>query len=218
MSDEGLGIGHADGMALFVKDTVIGDTVRVRILKVKKNYAFARVEEVLEPSPDRAIPRCPVARACGGCQIQEMDYAAQLRMKEKKVRGNLIRIGGFSPEEDLNDEVFLPVIGMKEPWNYRNKAQFPIGTGRDGQPVAGFYAGRTHSIIDNHRCNIGIDENEYILKAVMEWMRDCHVSAYDETTGEGVIRHVMTRAGFATGQLMVVIVAAADRLPSEEAD
>ena len=216
MSDEGLGIGHADGMALFVKDTVIGDTVRVRILKVKKNYAFARVEEVLEPSPDRAIPRCPVARACGGCQIQEMDYAAQLRMKEKKVRGNLIRIGGFSPEEDLNDEVFLPVIGMKEPWNYRNKAQFPIGTGRDGQPVAGFYAGRTHSIIDNHRCVIGIDENEYILKAVMEWMRDCHVSAYDETTGEGVIRHVMTRAGFATGQLMVVIVAAADRLPSEE--
>ena len=216
MSDEGLGIGHADGMALFVKDTVIGDTVRVRILKVKKNYAFARVEEVLEPSPDRAIPRCPVARACGGCQIQEMDYAAQLRMKEKKVRGNLIRIGGFSPEEDLNDEVFLPVIGMKEPWNYRNKAQFPIGTDRDGQPVAGFYAGRTHSIIDNHRCVIGIDENEYILKAVMEWMRDCHVSAYDETTGEGVIRHVMTRAGFATGQLMVVIVAAADRLPSEE--
>ena len=216
MSDEGLGIGHADGMALFVKDTVIGDTVRAKIVKVKKNYAFARVEEVLEPSADRTDPLCPVARACGGCQIQEMDYAAQLRMKEQKVRGNLIRIGGFHPDEDLDEETFLPIVGMEEPWKYRNKAQFPIGTGRDGKPVAGFYAGRTHSIIDNHRCVIGIDENEYVLEAVMEWMRSCHVSAYDESAGSGVIRHVMTRAGFATGQLMVVIVAAADRLPAED--
>ena len=225
MSDEGLGIGHAEGMALFVKDAVVGDRVRAKAVKVKKNYAFARIEEVLQPSKDRTEPVCPVARSCGGCQIQEMRYEAQLRLKEQKVRNNLTRIGGFhiddnrivnsadmkaigSGEEVSDAGIFCPIIRMDTPWKYRNKAQFPIGTGRDGNPVAGFYAGRTHSIIDNHQCDIGIEENRIVLETVLDWMKQYHVSAYNETTGTGIIRHVMTRAGFATGQLMVVIVAA----------
>ena len=220
MSDEGLGIGHAEGMALFVKDSVVGDQVRARIVKVKKNYAYARTEEVLCPSPDRVAPVCPAARACGGCQIQEMSYGAQLRLKEQKVLSNLKRIGGFQIDEyRINggmDGVFFPIIGMDHPWGYRNKAQFPVGQGRDGKPISGFYAGRTHSIIDNRRCVIGIEENQIVLETVLAWMEKYHVSAYDEETGKGLIRHVMTRAGFATGQLMVVIVAAADRLPEEE--
>ena len=210
MSDEGLGIGHALGMAVFVKDSVVGDTVRAKIVKVKKNFAYARLEEVLIPSPDRTKAFCPVARACGGCQLQEMSYEAQLLLKQRKIRNNLERIGGFSGLE------VLPVIGMEEPYRYRNKAQFPVGMSRDGKLTAGFYAGRTHSIIDNRDCAIGIDENRSVLETVLDYMKRNHVSAYDETAHSGTVRHVMTRWGHATGQLMVVIVAAADRLPAEK--
>ena len=212
MSSEGLGIGHAEGMAVFVKDTVIGDRVRARVVKVKKTYAYARLEELLVPGPDRVPPVCPVARRCGGCQIQEMSYEAQLRMKENKVRENLIRIGGLKPEAD----VMKPIIGMKDPWHYRNKAQFPVGKNKDGNIIAGFYAGRTHSIIDNNRCEIGIEENRYVIAAVTSWMKEYRISPYQEADGSGVIRHICTRAGFSTGQLMVVIVAATDRLEKEQ--
>lgn len=215
MSDEGLGIGHASGMAIFIKDAVTGDRVRARVTKVKKTYAYARVEKVTEESLDRVEPVCPAARPCGGCQIQELSYEAQLGLKERKVRGNLERIGGFQIDNDRNIH-FHPIIGMEHPWQYRNKAQFPIGADRNGRLAAGFYAGRTHSIIDNHRCEIGIRENESVLETVLSWMRKNHVEAYEEATGKGTIRHVMTRAGFSTHQLMVVIVAAARRLPAEE--
>lgn len=252
MSDEGLGIGHAGGMAFFLKDTVVGDRVRARITALKKSYGFARAEEILKPSAERVQARCPAARRCGGCQLQEMSYEAQLRLKENKVRSNLRRLGSFTlegdrilgntppgaePEESAAgaedaagtkktvDEhepsgtgtpgIFLPVIGMEEPWKYRNKAQFPIGYDRSGKLTAGFYAGRTHDIIDIRRCVIGIDENQFILETVLGYMEKYHVTAYDEKSRKGIIRHVMTRAGFATGQLMVVIVAAADSLPKE---
>ena len=233
MSSEGLGIGHASGMAVFVKDAVIGDRVRAKIVKVKKSCAFARLEEILSPGPDRVEPICPAARRCGGCQIQELSYPAQLRFKERKVRENLARIGGLSFSEDDNsspdhkslqerqgcleeDEVFQPIIGMKNPWHYRNKAQFPVGKDKNGKIIAGFYAGRTHNIIDCHRCEIGIDENRIILEAVISWMETYRVQPYDEETGKGEIRHVCTRAGFSTGELMVVIVANAFRLKEEQ--
>ena len=213
MSTEGLGIGHASGMAVFVKDAVIGDRVRAKAVKVKKTYAYARLEEILSRGEDRTEPLCPEARRCGGCQIQEMNYPAQLRLKERKVRENLARIGGFHLEEGI----FRPIIGMRDPWHYRNKAQFPIGEDRDGKIIAGFYAGRTHTIIDNHQCEIGIDENRYILEGVLSWMRKFGVRPYSEKDGNGVIRHVMTRAGFSTGDLMIVIVACRARLREEQA-
>ena len=229
MSDEGLGIGHAGGMALFVKDAVPGDTVLARVVKVKKRYAYARVQEVLSASCDRTDPLCPVARSCGGCQIQEMRYEAQLALKERKVRNNLMRIGGFHIDEDRHiigeaeehtdggEGYFFPIIGMETPWRYRNKSQFPVAASADGRLTAGFYAGRTHSIIDHHQCMIGIEENRIVLETVLSWMDTYHVPAYREDTGKGMIRHVMTRAGYATGQLMVVIVAAGNRLPEEAA-
>ena len=143
----GEGIGKVDGYTLFVKDALIGDRAEVKITKAKKNYGYARLMQVLEPSCDRVEAKCPVARQCGGCQIQELSYEKQLEFKEKKVRGNLERIGGFAPEE--LDEVMEPICGMEEPFYYRNKAQFPFGTDKQGHIVTGFYAGRTHQIIPN---------------------------------------------------------------------
>lgn len=140
----GEGIGKIDGYTLFIKDAVIGDVAEVKVIKAKKNYGYARLINVLEPSNSRVEPKCPFARKCGGCQIQEMSYEKQLEFKERKVRGNLERIGGFSSE--LLECTKEPIIGMETPFYYRNKAQFPFGTDKEGNPVTGFYAGRTHDI------------------------------------------------------------------------
>ena len=214
ISSEGLGIGHADGMAVFVKDTVIGDEITAKIIKVKKTYAYGRLMDLVQASPDRTEPVCRVARQCGGCQLQAMDYQAQLRFKENKVRNNLIRIGGF--DRELLDRIMEPIIGMEDPFHYRNKAQFPIGTDREERLIAGFYAGRTHSIIDNHDCALGIKENKEILEIVLEHMRRLGISAYNETTGKGLIRHVMIRYGFRTKQIMVCLVVNGRKIPGEK--
>ena len=126
MNEDGAGVGRLDGYIWFVKDAVIGDVVRARAMKMKKNYGFARLMEVLVPSADRVVPPCPLARPCGGCQLQAMSYEAQLRFKERKIVNNLVRIGGFK-EEELP---MLPIIGMENPWRYRNKAQFPLWKGQ----------------------------------------------------------------------------------------
>lgn len=211
----GEGIGKADGLTFFVKDAVIGDRIIARVTKLKKTYGYARLEELLVPSTLRCEPRCPQHRRCGGCQIQPMSYEAQLSFKQNKVRGNLIRLGGFAA--DFVDRVMEPIVGMDAPYRYRNKAQFPIGTDRDGQPVAGFYAARTHSIIPVDDCLLGVEENKVILDAVLDYMRAEHVSAYDETTGKGLIRHVLIRYGFTSKELMVALVINGKRLPHEEA-
>ena len=204
MSNEGEGIGKVDGFTLFVKDTVIGDTAKVKLMKVKKNYAFARLEEILEPSSDRVEAVCPVHRQCGGCQLQSMSYKSQLLFKEKKVRNHLIRIGGFS--EKFVDAVMEPIVGMEHPFHYRNKAQYPVGTDKNGNPTAGFYAGRTHSIISNLNCALGAPENEEILKVILEHMKTYQIPAYDETTGRGLVRHILIRKGFTSGEIMVCMV------------
>lgn len=204
MSNEGEGIGKVDGFTLFVKDTVIGDTAKVKLIKVKKNYAFARLEEIIELSADRVDAVCPVHRQCGGCQLQSMSYESQLRFKQNKVRNNLIRIGGFT--EDFVDSVMEPIVGMEEPFHYRNKAQYPVGMDKEGNPVAGFYAGRTHSIIPNLDCALGVPENAEILKIILEHMKAYGIPAYDEVTGQGLVRHVLIRKGFTSGEIMVCLV------------
>nr|MDE7246693.1 23S rRNA (uracil(1939)-C(5))-methyltransferase RlmD [Lachnospiraceae bacterium] len=214
IGNDGEGIGKAEGYTLFVKDAVIGDTVEARITKCKKNYGYARVEKVVTPSPFRVIPKCAFHRQCGGCQIQVVQYERQLSYKQDKVRENLLRIGGFTSEQI--DSAMEPIVGMEEPWHYRNKAQFPIGYDRDGNLIAGFYAGRTHDIIANTDCLLGPTENRIILEAVLSYMRNNRVSAYRETTGEGLVRHVLIRTGFSTGEIMVCLVINGKKLPSEE--
>ena len=214
MGVDGEGIGKYEGMTFFVKDAVIGDTIRAGITKLKKNYGYARVQEILEPSPYRVQPECPLYARCGGCQIQAMDYRQQLCYKQKKVRGNLIRIGGFAPE--LIDSVMEEIVGMEQPYRYRNKAQFPIGADRDGMPVAGFYAARTHSIIPVEDCKLGVTQNEQILGVVLSYMRENEVRPYDETTGRGLVRHVLIRYGFTSKELMVCLVINGETLPQEK--
>ena len=200
----GEGIGKVDGYTLFIKDAVIGDTVEAKVMKAKKNYGYARLMKIIEPSPDRVEPVCPFARKCGGCQIQEMSYERQLAFKEQKVRGNLERIGGFDGE--LLDQVMEPILGMENPFGYRNKAQFPFGKDRNGNTVTGFYAGRTHDIIANTDCALGVPVNRKILEIILEYMEQYGVSPYDEKSGTGLIRHALIRYGFQTGEIMVCLV------------
>lgn len=204
IGNEGEGIGKIDGYTLFIKDAVIGDVVEAKIMKSKKNYAYAHLEKVVTPSPFRVEPSCPIHKQCGGCQIQAMSYEKQLAFKESKIRNNLIRIGGFAPE--LIDEVMEPIVGMEEPLRYRNKAQYPIGTDKEGNLVAGFYAGRTHSIIANTDCLLGAQENKEILEVILSYMRQNHVTVYEEASGKGLVRHVLIRKGFTSGELMVCLV------------
>ena len=210
MGVDGAGIGKADGMTFFVKDAVIGDVVRAKVMKLKKTYGYARLMELLEASPDRVESKCPYYRQCGGCQIQALSYEKQLEFKERKVRNNLERIGGFSeiPME--------PIVGMEEPYHYRNKAQFPVGTDKDGHIVTGFYAGRTHTIIPNRDCALGLPVNREILDLVIDFMEKYHVSAYDEKTGKGLVRHVLIRCGFTSKEKMVCLIINGKSLPHSE--
>ena len=210
----GEGIGKVDGYTLFIKDAVIGDTVEAKVMKAKKNYGYARLMKVLEASPDRVTPRCAFARKCGGCQIQEMSYERQLAFKAQKVRGSLERIGGFSPE--LLDRVMEPALGMDEPFGYRNKAQFPFGTDKEGNPVTGFYAGRTHDIIANTECALGVPVNREILEIILDFMKKNKIPSYAEKTGKGLIRHALIRYGFTTREIMVCLVLNGRELPHAE--
>ncbi|MCQ2499907.1 MAG: TRAM domain-containing protein, partial [Lachnospiraceae bacterium] len=172
----GEGIGKTeDGYTVFVKDTVTGDLAEIKIIKAKKQYGYGRLMKLIEASNKRTDPFCENARSCGGCQLQAVDYKEQLLWKQEKVRNNLIRIGGFE-----NPEV-QPTIGMDNPVRYRNKAQFPIGKDKEGNLVAGFYAGRTHSIIPCLDCQLGAKGNELILTAVLDWMKENRIASYDET-------------------------------------
>ena len=208
---DGEGIGKADGFTVFVKDAVIGDTVLVKIIKAKKNYGYGRLMEIIKPSPHRVEPKCAFARQCGGCQIQALSYEQQLAFKERKVRGHLERIGGFT---DLPME---PIIGMDEPYHYRNKAQFPVGKNKEGRIVTGFYAGRTHTIIENRDCALGVPENKEVLDRVIAHMEKYGIEPYDENFGKGLVRHVLIRYGFYTHELMVCLILNGGSIPKAEA-
>ncbi|MDO5418366.1 MAG: 23S rRNA (uracil(1939)-C(5))-methyltransferase RlmD, partial [Lachnospiraceae bacterium] len=267
ISEDGAGIGKTDGYTWFIKDTVIGDVVEAGVMKTKKTYGFARLLQVLEPSEHRIEPRCPAARACGGCQLQSMKYEEQLRFKERKVYNNLRRIGGLEnlalpgegrmaeeagaagptgpggnveeagaagPGRNVEEnEAFEsgrkleevgetsrlemePIIGMENPWRYRNKAQFPFGRGKDGRIIYGFYAGRTHAIIEAEDCYLGIEENREILMRIRDYMEEYHVAPYEEASHTGLVRHALIRKGFRTGELMVCLVINGKKLPHSE--
>lgn len=207
---EGEGIGKLEGYTLFVKDTIPGDLVKVCVMKAKKRYGYARLLEIVEPSPHRVEPRCHVARKCGGCQLQHCSYEKQILWKEEKIRECLKRIGGFL---EIDMDSFL---AMDEPYYYRNKAQFPVGVDKDGDLIAGFYAGRTHSIIENTDCVIQHPCNQALVETILQFMRDYKIPAYDEKNHTGLVRHILTRVGVATGDVMVCLVINGTALPHSD--
>ena len=161
ITNEGEGVGKIDGYTFFIKDALIGDTVSFIVTKVKKNYGYGKVKDILKRSPYRVEALCSQAKRCGGCQIQEMSYDSQLGFKRNKVLNNLTRLGGF--DREMIERIMEPVIGMDgKPFRYRNKAQFPIGYNKEGDLIAGFYAGRTHAIIPVSDCLLGTMENKDI--------------------------------------------------------
>ncbi|MBQ9030023.1 MAG: 23S rRNA (uracil(1939)-C(5))-methyltransferase RlmD [Parasporobacterium sp.] len=193
---------EGSGMTFFVKNAVIGDEVLAVITGLKKGYGYAKVLEILQASRDRTEPACPIAQRCGGCQIMQLSYDAQLRFKEQKVRSDLERIGG----QVLKD--FRPIIGAEDPvpLHFRNKMQFPVGWDREGHVVTGFYAGRTHYIVAASECPVSPEVNTQILETVRQFLEKNRISAYQEETGKGLIRHILIRNGCETGQIMVCLV------------
>jgi 23S rRNA (uracil1939-C5)-methyltransferase len=217
MSDQGEGIGKTrdDGLTFFVKDAIVGDFVRAVVTKVMKNYCYAKMLEVITPSPHRVPARCKVARACGGCQFQEIDYETQLKLKRETVIRKLRHIGhiaafgdesDISPSEGEKGVYVAPTLGMDDPWRYRNKTQLPIGYDREHKLVAGFYAGRTHAIIAHEDCLLADTGNAKIARIVLSHMNRYKISAYDENSHTGLVRHLLIRHGHTTGQWMVCII------------
>ena len=205
--DRGQGIGKAMGFPIFVRHAVMGDVAEVSVTKVKKSFAFARIVNFIKKSPNRIEPQCEAYKRCGGCQLQNMSYEAQLEFKKKRVRECLRRIGGFA---DIEVE---DTIASDEIFRYRNKAQYPVGRDKNGRPVCGFYAQRTHDIIECGDCLLSPAEFSDITKAVLEWMQENNISAYDESTGKGLVRHIFLRRSFATGKVLLCLVIKGNKLP-----
>ncbi|MBP5330382.1 MAG: 23S rRNA (uracil(1939)-C(5))-methyltransferase RlmD, partial [Lachnospiraceae bacterium] len=249
---DGEGIGQANGMAFYVKGTAVGDVILAGVTKLKKNYGYARIVRMIKPSPDRVEPACPIASRCGGCTLQHISYAAQLKLKQKKVFDALNRLGGIEAErfifdtdgedgydrdgsgfygaagEDGNGENagwarytigeegnvrnsirFYNIIGMDAPFHYRNKGQFPVGNDKNGNTVCGFYAAHSHDIVDTGSCLLQHEITDALMAAVREYMAENNIK-------NPIIRHVLTRVGFTTHEIMVCIVIAADKLPHAE--
>ncbi len=209
---DGEGIGHYDGYALFIKGALPGETVRALVTKANKKYGFARLLEVVMPATDRVTPPCPVASPCGGCSLLHMSYEAQLRAKEKKVKDCLIRIGGIHPEK----VEWLPIIGMEDPWYYRNKAQFPVREDSEGRAQAGFFAGHSHRLIPVADCMIQHPIINETMNVVVSFLREYGIAPYNEERHTGLIRHIYIRMGYHTGQVMVCLVVTKESLPHAE--
>ncbi|WMI82344.1 23S rRNA (uracil(1939)-C(5))-methyltransferase RlmD [Anaerotignum sp. MB30-C6] len=210
LGSNGEGIGRIEGFTIFVEGALPEETIKVLILKTKKSYGYGKLLEIISPSPYRVEPLCPVAKTCGGCQLQHFSYEGQLAYKAKKVKDDLERIGGLKNVDGLT------ACGMEDPWRYRNKAKFPVGMGKDEGVKIGFYAKRSHRIIDTPVCYLQDPVNDEITAIVRAFMNEFQISAYDEEGHKGLVRHILTRVGRNSGEIMVCIVINGRRLPHSE--
>ncbi len=219
VSSEGQGIGKADGFAVFVRDTIVGDVVDVELTKVKKNYGFGRVSEYISQSPSRQEAPCPYNDQCGGCTYQKMKYEEQLALKAKQIRDKFIRLGG------LENPVVNETIGMESPFEYRNKASMPVSTGglitkKGGvvepvhEPRIGFYRAKSHDVVDCKECLIQSQPAMAAAEALRKFMKEDNITSYDPRWQKGLMRHLIVRTAFGTGQVMVILVINGKGIPN----
>lgn len=212
LTSEGHGVGKVyeengeAGFAIFVPGTLPGEEVEIVLTKVLKNYAFGKLLTVMNPSPDRVNPPCKVAASCGGCTLQHLRYSAQLVAKRQMVVDNLQRIGHFGESEEEFGFSVEPTIGMEDPWRYRNKSQMPFRVSKEGRIENGFYRAGSHDIVPTTECLIQDFVADRVVGIVREFSERERLSVYNEKTGKGLLRHVMTRVGKRTGEVMVVFV------------
>lgn len=210
ISSEGSGIGRTEeGLAVFVPMSAVGDSLRVRILKVKKTHAFGKIEEILNPSQDRIEPECPVFRLCGGCVYSHITYEAEAQIKEKRVADAVSRIGGI--ETKIN-----PIVSAESPCRYRNKAQIPVGLSQDGKAVMGFFSRHSHRIVDSMDCALQPEIFLTASKILRDFIEEKNISVYNEETHRGLVRHLYLRFGEVSGELMVCIVVNGNEIPFED--
>ncbi|MBC1797924.1 23S rRNA (uracil(1939)-C(5))-methyltransferase RlmD [Listeria booriae] len=207
LTHDGNAVAKIDGYPIFVPQGLPDEIAQIKVLKTNKNYGFGKIIELTKESADRVTPPCLVYSQCGGCQLQHLSYDGQLRMKQKQVAQVMKRIG-------KQDVEVLPTLGMENPWNYRNKAQVPVGF-VNGRLVAGFYQQRSHQIIDMNTCLIQQEENNEVIQTARAIFAKYYVEPYDETTRKGVLRHLMTRFATTTGELMLVIVTTKLNFPNK---
>ena len=206
---EGKGVAHIEGCAVFIPNAVAGEKVRVRVEKAQKTWAAGKIVEILEKSPHRVNRECEVAKLCGGCDFWHMDYAEETRLKAQRVKNCLNRIGGENLEE-------VPILAAPDCHGYRNKAQYPVAV-KKGRAYAGFYRAGTHDVVENARCRILPEEIDAAKDAVIDYVNQCRVSVYDETTGKGLLRHIYVRRGAVSGQILVCLAVNGEKIPRPEA-
>lgn len=205
ISHEGKGVGKIDGLTIFIEGGTLGDTVNVEITQMKKNFALGKTVEIVKSSRHRVESNCKVSDDCGGCQLRELDYTNQLKMKTQKVKSDLERIG------KLENVQAHDIIGMNKPIRYRNKAQVPVGENH-----IGFYKKGSNSIVDTDECVIQSKSTEKAIKLIREFMKKYEVSGYNKRTNRGVIRHIVTKISFKTQDMMIILVTNTHKLPHKE--
>ncbi|MBZ4663425.1 MAG: rRNA (uracil-5-)-methyltransferase RumA [Caloramator sp.] len=206
MGFQGEGVGRVEDYTLFIEGAIEGEEVKVKAVKTQKNFGFGKLLEVIKPSEYRTTPICPVYKRCGGCQIQHLTYEGQLNFKKNRVKDCIERIG------KLEGVTIHNTLGMKNPYRYRNKVQLPVGE-KDGEVVIGFFAPRTHVIIDIETCYIQDEVADKVIRITKDWIKEYKVEPYNEQTKDGLIRHIMVRQGFKTGDVMVVLVSRKKQVP-----
>ncbi|WP_040330512.1 23S rRNA (uracil(1939)-C(5))-methyltransferase RlmD [Clostridium ihumii] len=204
------GVAKIDNFTVFIDGALKGEKVKIKIIKVNKNYGVGKLLEVIEKSDYRSEPVCVTYKRCGGCNLQHTTYESQLEFKTERVKEVLKRIG------KLDDVKVHNTLGMEHPYNYRNKVQLPVGKNKDGEVLVGFYAPRSHDIINMECCYIQDEVGDKVISITKEWIKEFNIPTYNEETNTGIVRHIMIRKGFKTGSVMVVIVTNGNKLPNSE--